>query len=86
VGVEGRLVLRLRDLLWHRRGDWSAKVVAVHVEPGDRVEQGQVILEVEVDKAVIEVESPASGVVVAVHVEPGQEVGPDAPLLELAPA
>jgi len=86
VGVEGRLILRLRDLLWHRRGGWTAKIVAVHVAPGDRVEPGQVILEVEVDKAVIEVEAPAPGTVVAVHVEPGQEVGPDAPLLELEPA
>ena len=82
---EGRLVVRLGDVLWPRRGGWKAKIVEVRVSPGARVRRGDVILEVEVEKAVIEVESPVDGVVVAVYVSPGDEVGPGDPVLEIEP-
>lgn len=46
---------------------WRAQV-------GQRLEQGQVIAEIETDKAVLEVESPASGVLAVQVVAEGQRV------------
>lgn len=44
------------------------------VQPGDRVERGQPILEVETDKASAEVEAPASGILAGIRVQQGAEV------------
>ena len=44
------------------------------VEIGQFVKRGQVILEVETDKALQEVESIASGIVKTIHVQVGQKV------------
>lgn len=44
------------------------------VEVGQRVQRGQVIVEVETDKAVQEVESIASGVLTSIHVAVGEKV------------
>ena len=41
---------------------------------GDQVEKGEPLLEVETDKAVLEVEAPATGILAAVTASPGQEV------------
>src|ERR1700716_2781018 len=41
---------------------------------GDRVVKGEPLLEVETDKAVVEVESPASGTLAAISAEAGAEV------------
>ena len=49
------------------------RVVEWLVRPGDRVERGQVIVEIETDKGTFEVESPASGVVGALVVTPGSK-------------
>ncbi len=68
---------------WPSRGEWEGTVVAVHVAVGDRVSEGQVVAEVELEKAVLEVESPVSGVVVAVHVAVGDKVGPGDPLVSV---
>jgi 2-oxoglutarate dehydrogenase E2 component (dihydrolipoamide succinyltransferase) len=40
----------------------EATVVAWHKSPGDRVEAGEPIVQVETDKVDLEVEAPASGV------------------------
>lgn len=55
----------------------SGDIVNVHVAPGDRVEKDQIVLEIETDKATIEVPSPAQGTIKDVLVKPGQtaEVG-----------
>ena len=52
----------------------KATAVGVLVAVGDQVQQGQAILELETDKAVLEVPSDVAGTVSAVHVKPGQEV------------
>ncbi|MMZ69418.1 branched-chain alpha-keto acid dehydrogenase subunit E2 [compost metagenome] len=64
-----------RDL-WPRRPDWRGKVVAVHVSPGLSVAAGDPVAEVEIEKAVLVLESPVSGVVVDVLVSVGDDVGP----------
>jgi pyruvate dehydrogenase E2 component (dihydrolipoamide acetyltransferase) len=49
------------------------------VEEGQAVEKGQIILEIETDKAVAEVESPASGVI-KILVPEGETVPINTPL------
>lgn len=50
------------------------RVVEWLVRPGDRVERGQIIVEVETDKGTFEVESPATGLVGALVVSAGAKV------------
>ncbi len=52
----------------------TAEVAEVLVAEGDVIEAGQVVLEVETEKAVAEIECPHAGRVVKVHVQEGQEV------------
>jgi len=63
-----------------------ATVVGVLVREGDRVAPGQPLLELETDKAVMEVPAEAGGVVKRVLVKVGEEVRPGQPFLELAEA
>ena len=63
-----------------------ATVVGVLVREGDRVAPGQPLLELETDKAVMEVPAEAGGVVKRVLVQVGEEVRPGQPFLELAEA
>ncbi len=55
----------------------SGDVVEVLVKKGDRVEKEQILLEIETDKATIEVPSPFAGTVKDIHVKAGQtaEIG-----------
>ena len=52
----------------------AGTVVAVLVSVGDRIEEDQPVLELETDKAVVEVPSSVAGVVESIAVEEGQEV------------
>lgn len=52
----------------------KATIVGLLVGVGDEVTKGQGVLEVETDKAVIEVPSELAGTVSAVHVREGQEI------------
>ena len=52
----------------------KGQVVNVQVKPGDQVEAGQTLLEVETDKAVIEVPAETAGTVQEVMVQMGQTV------------
>ncbi|WP_298631540.1 2-oxo acid dehydrogenase subunit E2 [uncultured Thermus sp.] len=61
----------------------AATVVGVLVQEGDRVAPGQPLLELETDKAVMEVPAEAGGVVKRVLVKVGDEVRPGQPFLEL---
>jgi len=61
-----------------------ATVVGVLVREGDRVAPGQPLLELETDKAVMEVPAEVGGVVKRVLVQVGEEVRPGQPFLELA--
>jgi pyruvate dehydrogenase E2 component (dihydrolipoamide acetyltransferase) len=49
----------------------SGDVVRVLVSPGDRIEKDQTVMELETDKATIEVPAPGSGVVKEIHVKEG---------------
>ncbi|MGI6303227.1 MAG: dihydrolipoamide acetyltransferase family protein [Verrucomicrobiota bacterium] len=49
-------------------------VVGLHVAVGDTVQEGQTILELETDKAVVEVPSPTTGKIVELKVAQGEKV------------
>lgn len=53
----------------------TATIVGVLVGVGDQIKPGQPVLELETDKAVLEVPSDVGGKVTAVHVKAGQEIG-----------
>ena len=59
----------------------EAEVVAWHVAVGDEIALNQVIVEVETEKAVVELPSPFAGTVVELLAEPGQTVEVGAPLI-----
>src|SRR4026207_970533 len=52
----------------------EAEIVAVLVREGDVVAEGGPLLEVETDKAQVEIPSPMGGRVEKIHVSPGQTV------------
>jgi pyruvate dehydrogenase E2 component (dihydrolipoamide acetyltransferase) len=62
---------RLPDL---GEGVHEGEVLAVHVSAGQPVKEGDIILEVETDKAAVEIPSPFTGVVREVLVRPGDSV------------
>src|SRR6056297_4216974 len=49
-------------------------LVACHVDPGDTVEAGETVLEVETSKSVSEVSAPVDGQVAEIHAETGDTV------------
>ena len=49
----------------------SGDVVSILVSPGDTVEQEQGLVELEINKGVVEMPSPSAGVVKAIHVKQG---------------
>lgn len=52
----------------------SGDVLRVLVQPGDRIERDQAIIELETDKATIEVPSSVAGRVTTVNVKPGDKI------------
>ena len=59
----------------------EAEVVTWHVSVGDEVALNQVLVEVETEKAVVELPSPFAGTVAELLAEPGQTVEVGAPLI-----
>ncbi len=59
---------RLPDL---GEGIHEGEVITVHVKVGDAVKEGDIILEVETDKATVEIPSPYTGTVAQILVKPG---------------
>jgi pyruvate dehydrogenase E2 component (dihydrolipoyllysine-residue acetyltransferase) len=55
-------------------GIHEGEILSVRVSAGDRVKEGDIILEVETDKAAVEVPSPYTGVVEEIRVKPGDTV------------
>jgi pyruvate dehydrogenase E2 component (dihydrolipoamide acetyltransferase) len=55
-------------------GIHEGEIVAVRVNIGDTVKEGDIILEVETDKALVEIPSPFRGVVTEIRVKPGDVV------------
>jgi pyruvate dehydrogenase E2 component (dihydrolipoamide acetyltransferase) len=64
----------------------EAEIVRVLVREGDVIEEDVLLLEVETDKAQVEIPSPMSGRVEKVHVEPGQTVKVGEALISFADA
>jgi pyruvate dehydrogenase E2 component (dihydrolipoamide acetyltransferase) len=64
----------------------EAEVVAWHVAPGDSVELNQVLVEVETEKAVVELPSPFAGIVVELSAAAGDTVEVGAPLIAIETA
>jgi len=62
----------------------EADIVAWHVKPGDQVEDGQVIVEIETAKAVVELPSPWDGTVARLLAEEGQTVDVGTPIIAVA--
>lgn len=52
----------------------AGDVAAVLVSPGDQVAKDAPLLELETDKAVVEVPAPEAGVVAAIHVKAGDTI------------
>lgn len=52
----------------------SADVAEVHVSPGDVIAAGDVVMEVETEKAAVDIECPHAGRVAKVHVQAGDTV------------
>lgn len=65
-------------------GIHEGEILAVHVSPGQHVNEGDIILEVETDKAAVEIPSPFSGTVLEVLVHSGDIVKVGAELLIMA--
>src|SRR4051812_24943878 len=55
-------------------GVHEGQIVRIMVKPGDVVREDQPLMEVETDKAAVEIPCPFSGVVEKVHVKPKQLV------------
>ena len=55
-------------------GIHEGEVITVLVSAGDQVEEGDPILEVETDKAAVEIPSPYTGTILEIMVQPGQVV------------
>jgi pyruvate carboxylase subunit B len=69
--------------LWPRRQDWSGVVVEVYKDRGDRVDEGETLVDIEIEKAVVSIDSPVSGVVEEVYVSKGDRVGPNTILMSI---
>ena len=54
----------------------EAEVIAVHVHAGDRVERDEAVIEVETEKANLDVPAPYAGAITAVHVSVGDMIKP----------
>ncbi|MEW4561946.1 2-oxo acid dehydrogenase subunit E2 [Bremerella sp. JC770] len=64
----------------------SGDVLTVHVSVGDTVEKGQTLIEIETDKATVDVPSTEGGKISKVHVKPGDTVAVHAPIVTLEAA
>ena len=69
--------------LWPRRQDWNGVVVGVYKNRGDHVNRGDTLVDVEIEKAVMSIDSPVRGVVEEVYVSKGDRVGPDSVLMSI---
>src|SRR5947199_5167384 len=59
----------------------EADIVAWHVKPGEAVEDGQIIVEIETAKAVVELPCPWDGTVARLLAEEGQTVEVGVPII-----
>ncbi|HTA52639.1 MAG TPA: 2-oxo acid dehydrogenase subunit E2, partial [Candidatus Acidoferrum sp.] len=52
----------------------TGKLIAWRKQEGDRVTKGEPLLEIETDKAVVELEAPADGILAGITASPGAEI------------
>jgi pyruvate/2-oxoglutarate dehydrogenase complex dihydrolipoamide acyltransferase (E2) component len=64
----------------------EATVVAWRKQPGDHVEQGEPVVDIETDKVEMQVEAPVSGVLAEVLVGPDEDAEVGATLGRINPA
>ena len=76
-------MFRLPDL---GEGVHEAEILDVLVSEGQAVQEGDLILEVETDKAAVEIPSPVTGIISQVHVQPGTIAGVGDILISFASA
>lgn len=67
----GRYVFKLPDV---GEGTAEAAIAQWHVAVGDRIEEDQPLVDLETDKAIVEIPAPASGTVVSIHGAVGEKV------------
>lgn len=61
----------------------TVDIAEIKVKPGDVISAGQVVMDLETEKAVVELECPHAGTVAKVHVSAGQSVAIGSPLLSI---
>ena len=71
------------DAIGSSPSDEQVTVVEWHIKPGDAVEEGDLVADLEADKAAIELKSPVSGTVVELLLEEGDSAKVGAPLAKL---
>lgn len=71
-------IFKLPDL---GEGIHEAEIMSVKVKVGDTVQEGDMLLEVETDKAIAEIPSPVTGEISVIHVRPGDLVNVGDPLI-----
>lgn len=59
----------------------SADIIKVHVKEGDKVDVDQIVIEIETDKATVEVPSEVAGIVKKVHVKEGTKAQVGKPVI-----
>jgi len=59
----------------------SADIIKVHVKEGDKVDVDQILIEIETDKATVEVPSEVAGIVKKVHVKEGTKAQVGKPVI-----
>ena len=64
----------------------EADVLQIYVGIGDSIEVEQPIIEIETEKATLDLPSPTSGTVAVIHVRPGDTIRPGDPVLSVASA
>ncbi len=79
-------VVKIPEELWGtRKEDAVGTVVDVYVSPGDIVREGDILVDIEVEKAILAIESPVTGTVIEVHVKKNDKVIPGSKLVTLEP-
>ncbi|WP_338599186.1 biotin/lipoyl-containing protein [Sulfolobus tengchongensis] len=68
--------LKVPEDIWPRRRDWGGEVVSVYVKEGNEVNVGDLIAEVEIEKAILKILSQYKGRVVKVLVSEGDKITP----------
>jgi pyruvate dehydrogenase E2 component (dihydrolipoamide acetyltransferase) len=55
-------------------GVHEAEILKVHISPGQKIKEGEIILEVETDKAAVEIPSPFTGIIDKITIQEGDFV------------